>query len=404
MTPDEKGSPVDLSSEWQAMRRRIVSLIESGELSDYGEEVMELDPSVYTDLERFEAERREIFREQPLLVALSGELSKPGDRLLFDAAGPSILVVRGEDGILRAFLNMCTHRGARLVSTCDDRKRLMCPFHGWVFDLEGKLKSVPLSQAFEGLDRETRGLVRVPVAERHGMVFVRARPGNDPLDLDDHLGTIGTLLKALDLGSLRCVQVDRLEARCNWKLALDMGRENYHVPVVHRESLARNLYPHVTIFDCYGPHSRFAGAGRDFADFIKKPESEWPDMNYQAVHYLFPNTTLSFTHSLDGETPVVFMSRVFPGASIGEAVTLLATYQLGRGQAGGAVDAQTRAMHDAVVGIVEGEDYAIAEAVWKSLEHGVPDMRFVLGRNELLVQRYHREIADRIAMSIPGAS
>jgi hypothetical protein len=86
---------------------------------------------------------------------------------------------------------------------------------------------------------------------------------------------------------------------------------------MHRNSLARNLYPHVTAFDCYGPHSRFNGTSDDFAELVDKPETEWP-LNHQAVHYLFPNTTLSFTHAFDGDTPVVTMSRVFPGDSVGE--------------------------------------------------------------------------------------
>jgi phenylpropionate dioxygenase-like ring-hydroxylating dioxygenase large terminal subunit len=389
---------VDLKAEWRDMQRRLVDLIRGDDKSDFGDEVLELDPRVYTDPERFEAERQKIFMEQPMLVALAGELSEPGDRVLFDAAGPPILVVRGEDGVLRAFLNMCTHRGAKLVSNCDRTKRLLCPFHGWTFDLEGRVANIPLSRGFEGLDVDARGLVRVPVAEWKGMVFVRARPGEEELDVERFLGSIGPLLDALELGTLRRVCTDRLEVQSNWKLALDMGRENYHVPVVHKDSLALNLYPHVTIFDCYGPHSRFSGASRDFADLAEKPESEWPPMNYQAVHYLFPNTTLSFTHAIDGETPVVTMSRVFPGSSVGEAMTLMATYR--RGEAESVADEQLQAMHAAVVAIVGTEDYGVAHKVWESIEHGEPGIPFVLGRNELLVQRYHQEIAKRIGMPL----
>jgi phenylpropionate dioxygenase-like ring-hydroxylating dioxygenase large terminal subunit len=394
--------PVDLAEEWRGLQRRLVDLMRGEDQSDFGEGVLELDPAVYTDAARFECERKMIFRDQPILVALSGELAEPGDRVLFDAAGPPILIVRGEDGVLRAFLNMCTHRGSKLVSSCERTKRLMCPFHGWVFDLEGRIASMPMSRAFAGVEPESRRLVRVPVAELHGMVFVKARPAKateETIDLDDFLGPIAPLLRALDLGSLVRVCADRLEAKANWKLALDMGRENYHVPVVHKDSLARNLYPHVTVFDCYGPHSRFAGASRDFADLVDKPESEWPKVNYQAVHYLFPNTTLSFTHAVDGATPVVTMSRVFAGNSVGETVTHMATYR--RGEAEGVEDEQLVAMHEAVVGIVGTEDYGVAEAVWQNIERDAPGMPFVLGRNELLVQRYHQEIADRIGMPLP---
>ena len=392
---------LDLQEEWRGIQRRLVDLIRGEDQSDFGDDVLELDASVYTDPLRFEAERRKIFREQPILVALSGELREPGDRVVFEAAGPSILVIRGEDGVLRAFLNQCTHRGAKLVADCDRTKRLMCPFHGWVFDLAGRVAHIPMARAFEGADAQSRHLIRVPVAELHGMIFVRARaaePGEE-IDLEGFLGPIAPLLEALDLGALRRVCTDQLEAQSNWKLALDMGRENYHVPVVHKDTLARNLYPHVTVFDCYGPHSRFAGASRDFAERVEKPESEWPEMNYQAVHYLFPNTTLSFTHAVDGATPVVTMSRVFPGDSLGKAVTLMATYR--RGEASDADDEQLIAMHQAVVEIVGTEDYGVAHRVWQSIQHDSAGISFLLGRNEMLVQRYHNEVAERIGMPLP---
>jgi len=393
---------VDLDEEWRSMQQRLIELIQGDAKSDFGDEVLLLDPSVYTDPNRFDAERQKIFKEQPMLVGLSSELSEPGDRVLFDEAGLPILVIRGEDGVLRAFLNTCTHRGARLVSNTNRTGRLLCPFHGWAFDLEGRVAGVPLARGFEGLDLDTRCLVRVPVSEWKGLVFVRARRGDDELDIEQFLGPIAPLLEALELDTLRRVSSDRLEVQSNWKLALDMGRENYHVPVVHKDSLALNLYPQVTIFDCYGPHSRFSGATRDFAELAleSRSESEWPPMKYQAVHYLFPNTTLSFTHAVDGKTPVVTMSRVFPGETIGETVTLMATYK--RGGADEPPDEELEAMHTAVVEIVGTEDYGVAREVWRNIERNAPGFSFVLGRNELLVQKYHQEIAERIGMPLPS--
>ncbi len=401
MEEEDAHEAIDLRKEWRGMQRRIVDLIKSKDNKcDFADDLFQLDPSVYTDPERLEAERRKIFMQEPMLVALSSELAEPGDRVLFDAAGPPILVIRGSDGALRAFLNMCTHRGAKLVTSCDRTKGLLCPFHYWSFDLEGRLSGVPHERAFEGIDKEARGLVRVPIAEWNGMVFVRARPGEEELDIEGFLGPIGPLLTALELGSLGRIRADRLDVKANWKLALDMGRETYHVPAVHKNSIATNLYPHVAISDCYGPHSRFSGASLDFADFVEKPEHEWPEMNYQAVHYIFPNTTLTFTHSFDGKTPVVTISRIFPGESVGEAMTLMATYR--RREAEGIADEQIVALHEAVLGIVGTEDYDVAHGVWQTIEHGSPGIDFVLGRNEPLVQRYHREVADRIGMPLPG--
>jgi phenylpropionate dioxygenase-like ring-hydroxylating dioxygenase large terminal subunit len=396
---------IDLDDEWRGMQRRIVELIRGEVKSDLAEDLLELDPRIYTDPQRLEAERSRIFAVEPMLVALSGELAKPGDRVLFDGAGAPILVIRGEDGVLRAFLNMCTHRGTRLVANCDSSKRLVCPFHGWTFDLAGRLADMPMAHAFAGMDKRARGLVRVPLAEWSGMVFVVASPGDESLDIERFLGPIGPLLAALELGSLRCIRADRIEVHANWKLALDLGRENYHVATVHKDSLALNLVPQVTIFDCYGPHSRFAGAGLDFEKLVDTPEADWPEMKYQAVHHIFPNATLSFTHAFDRETPVVTLSRVFPGESTGEATTLISTYSRETAKddpdaATHAADLQIGKMHESILAIVSSEDYGVAREVWRSIRYGAPGINFVLGRNELLVQRHHQEIAARIGMPL----
>jgi carnitine monooxygenase subunit len=89
--------------------------------------------------------------------------------LVFDAAGPSILVMRGKDGIVRAFLNMCTHRGAKLVEASEPHKlnaaRLTCPFHAWTFDTKGALVGQPSKAAFAGCDIGARNLIELPAQE-----------------------------------------------------------------------------------------------------------------------------------------------------------------------------------------------------------------------------------------------
>lgn len=400
-TPSEPKA-LDLRAEWRSMQRRLVEHIRSGDLTDLDPAPIEIPAAIYTDPVRFEAERRHIFRDTPLLVGFSGELANPGDRILFDAAGPPIVIVRGEDRRLRAFLNLCTHRGSRLVDDCTPTRRLTCPFHAWTFDLEGRLQGMPVARAFEGIDRAARRLVRVPVGEWGGMVFVRARPGDEEIDVVDFLGPAAPLFAALDLGSLERVREDVLPVASNWKFAYDTYCEVYHVAVLHRDSLSRNLYPQVAIFDHYGLHQRYSGAGRDYEVLLDKPESEWPDMSYQAVHALFPNTTFAFTHALDGHTPVVSMFRLFPGASVGEAITLATTYR--RSGPDSASMEDVAAMHGAVLEIVANEDYRIAPAAQRSLENAPPGFRVVFGRSEALLRRYHEELARRVGMGLDEES
>lgn len=386
-----------LLDEWRSMQRRLVEHLREPRSSDLAEAPMTLPASIYTDPERFVAERERLFRETPLLVGFAHDLPLPGDRLLFDAAGPPVVVVRGNDEVVRAFLNLCPHRGGRIVEDCDRSRRLTCPFHAWSFDLEGRLATTPHPSSFEGLDRDGIRLVELPVEEWNGMIFVIASPGGS-IDVETFLGPIAPLLTALDLGELECVRSDRMELESNWKIALDTFCETYHVPALHLESLSQNLIPYVTILDHYGRHHRYSGPGVDFKDLLDRPEEEWPTGGYQAVHYLFPNTTIAYTHAFDGKTPVVSMFRLFPGEAVGQSVTIGSTYR--RSDAPEASDQLVGEMHDIVLDIVRNEDYRVATDAWKSLSSAPPDFEVVLGRSEALLHHYHRDVADAIGMKL----
>lgn len=386
-----------LQQEWRSMQRRLVEHLREPRSSDLADTPIKIPASVYTDPERFAAERSKLFAETPLLVGFSHDLPGPGDRLLFDAAGPPVVVVRGRDEVVRAFLNLCPHRGGRLVETCDRSRRLTCPFHAWSFDLEGRLAGMPQASGFDGLDRDALRLVELPAEEWHGMLFVKASPGGS-LDVESFLGPMAPLLAALELGSLECVRLDRIELASNWKVALDTFCETYHVPALHQDSLSLNLIPYVTLFDHYGRHHRYSGPGTDFEALLDQPEAEWPTGGYQAVHYLFPNTTIAYTHAFDGKTPVVTIFRQFPGESVGRSVTLGSTYR--RRDAADASDEQVGRMHEIVLEIVRNEDYRVAADAWASLSHAPPDFEVVLGRGESLLHHYHRDVAEAIGMKL----
>ena len=112
-------------------QRRMVALVGAGE-TDWAKGALPLHKSVYIDPERFEAERTKLFLGEPIVAGLSADIRAAGDFLIFDAAGPSILATRGKDGVARAFLNMCMHRGAKLIEEVEpfsgQRARITCPF------------------------------------------------------------------------------------------------------------------------------------------------------------------------------------------------------------------------------------------------------------------------------------
>ena len=383
------------------MQRRIVAHLEHGKRMDFAEETLQVDASAYTDPERFEIEKRALFRSQPLLAGLSAEVAKIGDRLLFDAVGVPVVILRAGDGTLRAYLNGCPQRGARLVERGAAGPRITCPFHGWSFDLEGEVVGTPLPEAFDGEDLAERRLFRVPVAEWKGMIFVRLEVGGAEIDVEGFLGPIAPILAALEFERLAPVKSESIDLPANWKLALDTFAETYHVPALHRDSLAKTLYPYVEINDHYGLHHRYCGPGLDFAPCLGQPESEWPEIPYQAVHLLFPNTVITFTHALDGATPVTLLFRVLPGASVGESITIASTYR--RAATGDASEEEIAALHDAVLDVVRNEDYRTLRESWQGILQAPPGFRFLLGRAEEILQCFHRDFDAAIEGEAPSA-
>ena len=164
----------------QALSRRLFAHLDAG-TTDVWPEVVRQPVSAYTCPDRAEREWRELFQRRPLFVGLSGLLPKPGDWITSDETGIPLLIVRGRDGAPRAFANVCRHRGAKLVegSGCG-AAAFSCPYHGWTYDLDGRLIGLPDERNFPGVARADHRLAPVPVAERHGMLFAQATPG-DPV-------------------------------------------------------------------------------------------------------------------------------------------------------------------------------------------------------------------------------
>jgi phenylpropionate dioxygenase-like ring-hydroxylating dioxygenase large terminal subunit len=392
-------SPSSLAVIWREMQRRFVTHLQAGGTTDLDATPFSVDVSTYTDPERLAAERRLLFGQVPLLAAFSCELKEPGDKLCFDAAGPPILLVRAPDRTVKAYLNFCPHRGARLVNDCSRARLMTCPFHGWTFDLDGELRGRPISNAFCEEGNRNPRLIPVPVAEWGGLIFVRAAPGSGSIDVEEFLGSFAPILRALGLEGTTLVKREVLPTvSTNWKHALDTYCEAYHVPRLHRQTLARYLIPNISIHDHFGFHHRYAAPGLECQHLVDLPEEKWPESHYQAVHYLFPNTTLGYATAIDGKTPVLSVFSLYPGMKVGETITLSATYK--PSDSGSDTERQFEELHEAVRAIVCNEDYRMANESWPGFVHAPSGTRIVFGRNEGLLSCYHRDIAKTIQMPL----
>lgn len=380
----------------QLLQRRLVAHV-SGGTTDYAPAPMCNDAAVYSDAALLETERREIFLKLPLLAGLSRDIPTAGDRMIFDAAGPSILIVRNKAGIVKAYLNRCPHRAAKLVMDCRRGSRMSCPFHGWTFDLDGKLLAMPGPENFEGLDRAHFDLTPVPVAEWNGIIFVKVDEGEPAIDIGAHLGTLASELAYYDFAASAPIKSSRLDVRANWKFALDTYGEGYHVGAMHPDTVARWVIPDRMLYDGFGPHYRAVFASRQMLDYSTLPEVEWPEFRYSLIYQIFPNTIVQVSPCGGGQMHHVY--RLFPGKVPGESFTLIDTYRSN--------DAPTdepdqiwEEAHDRQRVIIGDEDYRIAATAQENLEQAQPDFQVIYGRSEIALQRFHRRIAQLIGRDL----
>jgi Rieske 2Fe-2S family protein len=199
-------------------------------LRPFGESRM-LPPTAYTSPEVFSWERRHFFGGGWSCVALASALPSPGSQLAAEAGDGGVLLVRGEDGALRAFANTCRHRGHELLpcGASATGKAIVCPYHSWAYSLTGELRGAP---GFRDLDRAEWPLAPLPVAEWHGLVFVDGSGGAaGPLPL----AGLAEIVAPYEPERLVTLATHRYDAAANWKVLTENYHECYHCPTIHPE-------------------------------------------------------------------------------------------------------------------------------------------------------------------------
>lgn len=377
--------------------RRILDCMRDGKTA-LADQAMFLDIAAYRDPERFEHEFRRLFREMPQVACLSNDLLEPGAFRTFDDLGVPIVVTRDRDGAVRAFLNICPHRGARLVREEHGRSpRISCRFHGWTFDTRGRAIGVPEEPMFCDAIDGRKNLIAFPCEERHGLVFVQATIGST-MDLDAHLGEFDAELALINLKEAHRVDEFSVRSRCNWKYALDTYFENYHLPVLHRDSFAKIFASGLCLFDTWGPHHRFTFPHADVGKYIGRPEAEWPVDSLPVTYFLFPNTILS-VGSVSKIGGSLTLNRLFP-QSVGENVTrIVACAQ--NGVPGPDHIAEIERSLVSIRGAVVDEDYSVTNEAYDALAELPAGWEFVYGRHEIGVQNMHRNFARFTGLSEP---
>ncbi len=208
----------------------------------------------YTSAEYLRAEQEHLWPRVWLMAGLSSDLPSPGSYLTFELGAQSLLVVRQKAGV-RAFHNVCMHRGRRLCEPGMGRaESFWCPYHGWQWTTDGRLARVPDLEAFPGgVPEGSSHLKDVACAEWAGFVWIFL--ASDPPPLSEYLGAVAPLIEAYRLQDYALVEDLTLDLPCNWKVCVDAFNEVYHLSSVHPEILG--FVDDVNVrTDVFGPHGR----------------------------------------------------------------------------------------------------------------------------------------------------
>ena len=194
---------------------------------------MSLPGWLYFDPEFFEAEKRAFLRAAPQVVCHESEIAKAGEWRSIDYLGESVIVIRGDDGEVRAFSNVCRHRGSRIVDgTGGCAKVLTCPYHAWSYSRDGRLVGVPHRNEYPGLRTEDHGLFPVALEQWHGFLFVTLEPGSP--SVAEMMAPYEDEVAPYRFEDLRVMGRVTLRPRpLNWKTIADNYSDHLHIPVGH---------------------------------------------------------------------------------------------------------------------------------------------------------------------------
>ena len=351
--------------------------------TDTGDRVWR-EPTVnYQSPERFEQELK-LMRRLPVPYCPSAALPKAGSYIAREAAGVPLLVVRDNDGVVRAFKNACRHRGMQVAEGEGCSKAFVCPYHAWAYGLDGALKHIPGADGFPDIDVDMHGLVPVHhVEERAGLVIVTQEEPVASDTLDDVPEIIAADQVYLDMVEI----IDQ----ANWKLIGETSMEGYHIKALHNRSFYPYGYDNLNVVETYGPNSRIIFPFNRIEKLRDvPPEERRLDGMVTAVYQMFPNThvTMLSSHSL-----LIVLEPLSP------TETKWIIYRVGNKVAryGSEVSVE-EAKRDAKFVKDTGldEDRHAARSIQASLATGAND-HFTFGKFEKAIGHFHSNLHDYLA-------
>jgi phenylpropionate dioxygenase-like ring-hydroxylating dioxygenase large terminal subunit len=332
--------------------------------TDVGTEIWREPVANYRSEARFRAEL-DLLRRLPIPFCPSAALPDVGSYVARNAAGTPLVVVRGDDGRVRAFRNACRHRGMRLVQGNGCAKAFVCGYHGWAYRLDGRLHHIPHEHGFPDVDKAEHGLVPVLAEEKSGLVFVTQPELIGP--------------------NQRIFASHESVADVNWKLFMEANLEGYHIKPTHKETFYPYGYDNLTLVETFGRNSRVTFPFRRIEKLRPLPPAQRKiDGMVTYVYHLFPNVIVAV---LSSHTTVSVLEPLTTGQ------TRFFTYRLtNRAAEAGEGDGQKAVRDAAFVGDTGGkEDAAVVRAIQNGLASGANEY-FTYGYFEKAIVHFHKSL------------
>jgi phenylpropionate dioxygenase-like ring-hydroxylating dioxygenase large terminal subunit len=345
------------------------------------------------------AEREAIFRSGWLLAGHVCQLERPGDYVTLTVAGEPILTIRGGDGRLRAFSNVCRHRAARVADGAGNcGKALRCPYHGWTYGLDGRLLGVPERSGFPGFDKDANALWPLRCDEAAGFVFVNLAP--DPEPLADYLGGLPEFLAPYRPERLVPFASGSSVLPFNWKVVVDNYLEGYHIPVGHPGLLRLLDYKRYLVTTTDAKVSYVTSPIRD------KPSRVWQERLYQRLVRPMPHlpeslrTSWNYAFAFPGATWNLYPDQidtwcVYPIDEVRTRTTWRAFRAPGQSDLR---DRAVRTLNVRVNSLVNDEDNDLCERVQEGLGSALYRSG-ILGGRENGLRHFH----DLVREAVPAA-